>query len=89
MEYIQPAVGFFVLLLLGAIFSENIKAIKLKYIVIAVLIQSYQDQQLDNQKRGDILKNIHTKWVLLEEKWRRIKEENTRLRKRGKKHDGS
>ena len=57
--------------------------------LIAVLIQSYQDQQLDIQKRGDILKNIHTKWVLLEEKWRRIKEENTRLRKRGKKHDGS
>ncbi len=39
MEYIQPALGFFVLLLLGAVFSENIKAIRLKYIVIAVSIQ--------------------------------------------------
>ncbi|SVE02455.1 uncharacterized protein METZ01_LOCUS455309, partial [marine metagenome] len=28
MEYMQPIVGFFILLLLGAIFSENIKAIK-------------------------------------------------------------
>ena len=30
MEFVQPIVGFFVLLLLGAIFSENIKAIKIK-----------------------------------------------------------
>ena len=28
MEYLQPILGFFVLLFLGAIFSENIKAIK-------------------------------------------------------------
>tara|TARA_Y100001970_G_C14259557_1_gene878714 strand:+ start:22163 stop:23413 length:1251 start_codon:yes stop_codon:yes gene_type:complete len=39
MEYLQPAIGFFALLFLGAIFSENIKAIKLKYIVSGVLIQ--------------------------------------------------
>ena len=39
MEYLQPAIGFFALLLLGAIFSENIKAIKLKYVVSGVLIQ--------------------------------------------------
>ena len=39
MEYIQPIIGFFILLLLGAIFSENIKAIKIRYLVSAVLIQ--------------------------------------------------
>ena len=39
MEFVQPIVGFFVLLLLGAIFSENIKAIKIKFLVIAVIIQ--------------------------------------------------
>tara|TARA_Y100001960_G_scaffold289705_1_gene329768 strand:- start:406 stop:1656 length:1251 start_codon:yes stop_codon:yes gene_type:complete len=39
MEYLQPAIGFFALLFLGAIFSENIKAIKLKYVVSGVLIQ--------------------------------------------------
>ena len=39
MEYLQPSIGFFALLFLGAIFSENIKAIKLKYIVSGVLIQ--------------------------------------------------
>ena len=39
MEYLQPTIGFFALLLLGAIFSENIKAIKLKYVVSGVLIQ--------------------------------------------------
>ena len=39
MEYLQPTIGFFSLLLLGAIFSENIKAIKLKYVVSGVLIQ--------------------------------------------------
>tara|TARA_B100000678_G_C18218104_1_gene506072 strand:- start:1271 stop:2524 length:1254 start_codon:yes stop_codon:yes gene_type:complete len=38
-EYIQPIVGFFILLLLGAIFSENIKAIKVRYLVSAVVIQ--------------------------------------------------
>ena len=39
MEYLQPTIGFFGLLFLGAIFSENIKAIKLKYVVSGVLIQ--------------------------------------------------
>ncbi len=39
MEYLQPTIGFFSLLLLGAIFSENIKAIKLRYVVSGVLIQ--------------------------------------------------
>ena len=39
MEYLQPTIGFFSLLFLGAIFSENIKAIKLKYVVSGVLIQ--------------------------------------------------
>ena len=39
MEYLQPTIGFFALLFLGAIFSENIKAIKLRYIVSGVLIQ--------------------------------------------------
>ena len=39
MEYLQPTIGFFALLFLGAIFSENIKAIKLKYVVSGVLIQ--------------------------------------------------
>ena len=38
-EYIQPIVGFFILLLLGAIFSENVKAIKIRYLVSAVVIQ--------------------------------------------------
>ena len=39
MEYLQPTIGFFALLFLGAIFSENIKAIKLIYVVSGVLIQ--------------------------------------------------
>jgi CNT family concentrative nucleoside transporter len=39
MEYLQPILGFFGLLLLGAVFSENIKAIKIKYLVSAVVIQ--------------------------------------------------
>jgi len=39
MEFVQPIVGFFVLLLLGAIVSENIKEIKIKFLVIAVIIQ--------------------------------------------------
>ena len=39
MEYLQPILGFLVLLLLGAVFSENIKAIKVKYLVSAVVIQ--------------------------------------------------
>jgi len=38
-EYIQPIIGFFILLLLGAIFSENVKAIKIRYLVSAVVIQ--------------------------------------------------
>ena len=39
MEYLQPTIGFFSLLFLGAMFSENIKAIKIKYVVSGVLIQ--------------------------------------------------
>ena len=39
MEYIQPTIGFFALLFLGAVFSENIKAIKLRYVLSGVLIQ--------------------------------------------------
>ena len=39
MEYIQSAVGFFTLLFLGAIFSENFKAIKLSYLVNAIVLQ--------------------------------------------------
>ena len=39
MEYLQPFIGFLVLLLLGALFSENIKAIKIRYVVSAILLQ--------------------------------------------------
>ena len=39
MDYLQPTIGFFALLFLGAMFSENIKAIKIKYVVSGVLIQ--------------------------------------------------
>ena len=39
MEYIQPTIGFFALLFLGAVFSENLKAIKLRYVLSGVLIQ--------------------------------------------------
>ena len=39
MEYIQPIVGFFTLLFLGAIFSTNIKKIKIKYMINAIIIQ--------------------------------------------------
>ena len=39
MEYLQPVIGFFVLLLLGAIFSTNIKKIKLRYLINAIFIQ--------------------------------------------------
>ena len=39
MEYIQPIVGFLVLLLLGAVFSENIKSIKIRYVINAIIIQ--------------------------------------------------
>ena len=40
MEYLQPTIGFFSLLFLGAMFSENIKAIKLKYVVSGVYLLS-------------------------------------------------
>ena len=39
MEYAQPVIGFFVLLLLGAIFSTNIKKIKIRYMINAIVIQ--------------------------------------------------
>ena len=39
MEYLQPIIGFFVLLLLGAIFSTNIKKIKIRYLINAIVIQ--------------------------------------------------
>ena len=39
MEYVQPIVGFFTLLFLGAIFSTNIKKIKIKYVINAIIIQ--------------------------------------------------
>ena len=39
MEYFQPAIGLFALLALGAIFSENIRGIKIRFVVVAVLIQ--------------------------------------------------
>ena len=39
MEYIQPAVGFIVLISLALVFSSNIKAVKVKYISIAMLLQ--------------------------------------------------
>lgn len=39
MEYIQPIVGFLILLLLGVVFSTDIKGIKIKYVVNAILIQ--------------------------------------------------
>lgn len=39
MEYIQPVIGFFSLLLLGAIFSTNIKKIKIRYMFNAIAIQ--------------------------------------------------
>ena len=39
MEYLQPTIGFFSLLALGAFFSENIKSIKITYVITGVLIQ--------------------------------------------------
>ena len=39
MEYLQPTIGFFSLLALGAFFSENIKSIKIRYVITGVLIQ--------------------------------------------------
>ena len=39
MEYLQPTIGLFSLLALGAIFSESIKSIKIRYVVVAIFIQ--------------------------------------------------
>ena len=39
MEYLQPTIGLFGLLLLGAAFSEDIKAIRVRYFVFGILIQ--------------------------------------------------
>ena len=39
MEYLQPIIGFFALLVLGAIFSTNVKKIKIRYLINAILIQ--------------------------------------------------
>ena len=39
MEYIQPTIGLLSLLLLGAIFSENVKRINLKYLIVGVFLQ--------------------------------------------------
>ena len=39
MEYLQPTIGLFALLALGAIFSEDIKSIKIRYVVSGILIQ--------------------------------------------------
>ena len=39
MEYLQPALGLFALLILGGIFSENIRSIKLRYVVSGILLQ--------------------------------------------------
>ena len=39
MEYIQPTIGLLSLLLLGAIFSENVKRINIKYLIVGVFLQ--------------------------------------------------
>jgi len=39
MEYLQPTIGFLALLSLGAVFSENIKSINIKYVISGVFIQ--------------------------------------------------
>lgn len=39
MEYIQPIAGFLILLLLGIVFSNNVKGIKIKYVFNAIIIQ--------------------------------------------------
>ena len=39
MEYFQPAIGLFALLALGTIFSENIRGIKMRFVVVAVALQ--------------------------------------------------
>ena len=41
MDYLQPTIGLFSLLALGAIFSENIKNIKIRYIISGILIQFF------------------------------------------------
>ena len=41
MEYLQPTIGLFALLALGAVFSENLKSIKIRYVVSGVLIQLF------------------------------------------------
>lgn len=39
MDYLQQTFGFLVLLLIGVLFSNNIKAIKLRYVISAIFIQ--------------------------------------------------
>ena len=39
MDYLQQTIGFFSLLLLGALFSTNFRKIKLGYVASALLIQ--------------------------------------------------
>jgi CNT family concentrative nucleoside transporter len=39
MDYLQQTIGFLVLLLIGVLFSNNIKAIKLRYVISAIFIQ--------------------------------------------------
>ncbi len=39
MEYLQPAIGFIALISLALVFSSNIKAVKFKYIAIAMFLQ--------------------------------------------------
>tara|TARA_B100001057_G_scaffold494065_1_gene589857 strand:- start:5127 stop:6377 length:1251 start_codon:yes stop_codon:yes gene_type:complete len=41
MEYIQPTIGLLSLLLLGAIFSENVKRINIKYLIVGVFLQLF------------------------------------------------
>ena len=39
MDYLQPTLGFLALLSLGVIFSEDIRSIKIRYVISGVLIQ--------------------------------------------------
>jgi len=39
MDYLQQTIGFLVLLSIGVLFSNNIKAIKLRYVISAIFIQ--------------------------------------------------
>ena len=39
MDYLQPTLGFLALLFLGVIFSEDIRSIKIRYVISGVLIQ--------------------------------------------------